>query len=324
MRVLRPIGHEEQLSVIDHLDELRSRLIISGVALAVAFCVGFWQNHALIQVLNRALPSAAKTGLGAQQTVNNDLESFFAQAKRQLAAAGAGLSAAHHVPASVSANLDQLARAAGRVAQILPTDASAQAKPVTLGPGESFTTTLLVVGYFALLAALPVLIYQLYAFVLPALNRDERRVAVPTMVAAPVLFTIGVVFTYFAVLPPAIHFLQSYNSQEFQILIQAGTYYKFEVYLMLGIGLLFQVPLLLLALQKAGLVTARTLTLNWRYATVIIAVIAAALPGVDPVTMMLETLPLILLYAASILMLRWVEYRERKRVLAQDGRKGDR
>ena len=100
-------------------------------------------------------------------------------------------------------------------------------------------------------------------------------------------------FTFFAILPPAIHFLQGYNSRQFQILVQAKTYYKFEIILMLGIGLAFQVPLLLLALQKVGVITASTLTLNWRYATVLIAVIAAALPGVDPVTMAFETLPLV-------------------------------
>jgi sec-independent protein translocase protein TatC len=323
MKVLRPIGHEEQLSIIDHLDELRSRLIICAAALAVAFGVCFWQNHALIDALNRALPPAAKTGLGAQQTVNSDLGRFFGDMERQLAAAGAGLQTSKGVPASVARDLDNVARDAGHISKLLPKDASAQAKPITIGVGESFTTTLLVVVYFSLLFTLPLLLYQLYAFILPALSHQERRVAVPTMIAAPVLFTVGVVFTYFAILPPAVHFLQGYNSKDFQILVQASTYYKFEVYMMLGIGLLFQVPLGLLGLQKMGVITADTLTLNWRYAIVIIAIIAAALPGVDPVTMILETLPLILLYAASIVMLKWVEYRNNRRALAQPERESD-
>jgi sec-independent protein translocase protein TatC len=323
MKVLRPIGHEEQLSIIDHLDELRSRLIICAAALIVAFGLCFWQNHALIDALNRALPPAAKTGLGAQQSVNTDLGHFFADFERQLAAASAGLQASKGVPSSVARDLDNVARDAGQIAKILPKDASAQAKPITIGVGESFTTTLLVVGYFALLFTLPLLLYQLYAFILPALSKQERRVAVPTMIAAPLLFTVGVVFTYFAILPPAVHFLQGYNSQDFQILVQAATYYKFEVYLMLGIGLLFQVPLGLLGLQKMGVITSRTLTLNWRYATVIIAVIAAALPGVDPVTMLLETLPLLVLSAISIVMLKWVEYRNGTRGLAEPPAGGD-
>ena len=141
----------------------------------------------------------------------------------------------------------------------------------------------------------------------PALSKQERRVATPTMIAAPLLFVTGAVFTYFAVLPPAIHFLQGYNSEQFQILISGEVVLPFEIILMMGIGLAFQVPLLALGLQKVGIISANTLTLNWRYATVLIAVIVAALPGVDPVTMTMETLPLVALYVASIVMLKWVE-----------------
>ncbi len=99
------------------------------------------------------------------------------------------------------------------------------------------------------------------------------------MVAAPLLFLTGVAFAYFVVLPPAVHFLQGYNSQNFDILVQAKTYYTFQILTMLGIGLAFQLPLGLLALQRLGAINARTLTRNWRYATVIIAVVAAAMPG---------------------------------------------
>ncbi len=137
---------------------------------------------------------------------------------------------------------------------------------MTIGPSEAFTTTLMVAGYFALMVTLPMLLYQLYAFVIPALSRDERRIAVPSMIAAPLLFVAGCVFTYFAIVPPAMHFLQGYNSNDFTNLLQAKAYYKFEIILMMGIGLAFQVPLLLLALQKVGMITASTLTLNWRYA----------------------------------------------------------
>jgi sec-independent protein translocase protein TatC len=317
MAKLRPIGHEDRLSIIDHLDELRSRLIVCGVALFVAFGLCFWQNHPLIDALNRALPPAAKSGLGAQQHVNATLGSEFAGIQKSLGAAGALLQQTKSVPPAVGTDILQAAKYAGRAAKTLPKDASAQAKPVTLGVGETFTTTLLVVGYFALLFTLPLLLYQAYAFILPALSRNEKRVALPAMIAAPVLFAAGAVFTFFAILPPAIHFLQGYNSQDFQILVQAKTYYKFEIILMLGIGVAFQIPLGLLALQKIGVITARTLTANWRYATVLIAIAAAALPGVDPVTMAFETLPLVLLYLASIVLLRWVEYRARKRSLAE-------
>jgi len=314
---LRPIAHEDQLSIIDHLDELRSRLIVCGAAFLLVFCICFWQNHALIVALNRALPPAAKSGIGAQQKVNTDLAHELAGMAKSLKDASAALLPSKSVSPAVSAYLHQAGSYAATAARLLPKDASAQAKPITIGVGESFTTTLLVVAYFALLFTLPLLLYQFYAFLLPALSKEERRIAVPTMIAAPVLFVIGAGFTYLAVLPPAVHFLQGYNSKDFQILIQASTYYKFEVIMMLGIGLAFQVPLLLLGLQKLGVITASTLTLNWRYAAVIIAVIAAALPGVDPVTMTLETVPLILLYIVSIVLLKWVEHRASRRSLVE-------
>jgi sec-independent protein translocase protein TatC len=314
---LRPIAHEDQLSIIDHLDELRSRLIVCGAAFLFVFCICFWQNHALIVALNRALPPAAKSGIGAQQKVNTDLAHELAGLAKSLKGASTALLPSKSVSPAVSGYLHQAGSYAATAARLLPKDASAQAKPITIGVGESFTTTLLVVAYFAMLFTLPLLLYQFYAFLLPALSKEERRVAVPTMIAAPVLFVIGAGFTYLEVLPPAVHFLQGYNSKDFQILIQASTYYKFEVIMMLGIGLAFQVPLLLLGLQKLGIITASTLTLNWRYAAVIIAVIAAALPGVDPVTMTLETVPLILLYIVSIVLLKWVERRANKRSLVE-------
>lgn len=327
MRVLRPIGHEDQLSIVDHLDELRSRLLICGAALVVAFCVCFVFNHALINALNRPLPQASKTGLGAQQRVNKDLGGFLSDMHDKLGAAGAKLQASGGQVGAAGTDLTQAASDAAAAAKLLskaqPTGTSTREKLITLGPAEPFTVTLVAVGYFSLLITLPLILYQLYAFVLPALSGEERRVALPSMIAAPVLFILGAGFSYFEIVPPAIHFLQGYNADEFQTLLQAGTFYRFEVLLMIGIGAAFEVPLFLLALQKLGVITARTLTLNWRYAAVIIAILAAALPGVDPVTMTLETVPLILLYVASIVMLKWVEHRNYKRQLAEMRSGGD-
>src|SRR5262249_10524111 len=149
---------------------------------------------------------------------------------------------------------------------------------------EPFTTTLTVCAYFALLFSLPVLMYQAYAFVIPALNRQERRIAFPLVLSAPALFIVGVVFAFLVVLKPAVHFLQGYNSEQFNILVQAKTFYQFEIFTMLGIGLAFQLPLVLLGLHRLGAINGTTLTRHWRYAVVIIAVIAAAMPGADPVT----------------------------------------
>ena len=311
---LRPIGQEDRLSIIDHLDELRSRVIVCLATLLVAFCVCFWQNHLLLNILNNALPSASKSGLGHQPSLDAALGRELKRASVKLSNAAGDL--AKSQPAAAT-EIDGAARALGQVARDYPKAAAQQEKPIVVGVGEGFVVTMVVSAYFAVLITLPLLLYQLYAFVIPALSKDERRVATPAMLAAPFLFLAGAVFTYFAVLPPAVHFLQGYNNTEFQVLVGANSYYKFEIMLLMGIGLAFQVPLLALALQRVGAISASTLTLNWRYALVIIAVIVAALPGVDPVTMTMETLPLVALYLLSIVMLKWVEHRNHKRALAE-------
>jgi sec-independent protein translocase protein TatC len=310
MARLRPIGHEDRLSIVDHLDELRARLVVCAAVVGVAFGICFWQNNSLIHVLNRALPKSntiASQNDVAKLAIQEPKERagflHTASALKALAQPGSGLSAAGRASAAEAASGLRQALSS------LSTKGENQVKPITIGIGEPFTTTLSVVFYFALLFSLPVLIYQGYAFVIPAMNPNEKRVALPIMGAAPVLFAIGVVFTYFVVLPGAVHFLQGFNSGQFDVLVQAKAYYTFEIFTMLGIGLAFQLPLGLLGLDAIGAINARTLTRNWRYCVVVIAVIAAALPGADPVTTGLEMLPLILLYLASIALLKVADRR---------------
>jgi len=308
-KVLRPIGHDDRLSIVDHLDELRSRLIICLVALGLAFAVCFWQNHALLNVLNRALPHnssvTTQQGLGRAASQAAQLRQLFVGE----AAANRALAVSPGVSAQAKQAYLSAAAAFERIAKNLPEAAPTQEKPITIGVGEPFTTTLTVAAYFALLFALPVLIYEAYGFVIPALERNERRVAIPVMLAAPALFLAGAVFAYWIVLPPAVHFLQGYNHEQFDVLVQAKAYYSFEIITMLAIGLAFQLPLGLLALHRIGVINGSTLTRHWRYAVVVIAVIAAAMPGADPVTTGLETLPLVILFLASIVMLKIADRR---------------
>jgi sec-independent protein translocase protein TatC len=316
-KVLRPIGHEDRLSIVDHLDELRNRLIVCLAVLLGAFGICFWQNHALIGLLNRALPHnssvATQQGLGSVASQAVVARNFYESqaAANQAAANSPGLSAAAR-----QAYL-HAAAAAQRAAKILPNSAPTKEKPITLGVGEPFTTTLTVAAYFALLFSLPVLIYEAYAFVIPALSRSERRVATPVMIVAPLLFLAGAAFAYVFVLPPAVHFLQGYNHEQFDVLVQAKAYYSFQVITMLAIALAFQLPLALLGLQRMGLINGSTLTRHWRYATVGIAVIAAAMPGADPVTTGLETAPLVILFLASIVMLKIADRRAAARAAAE-------
>jgi sec-independent protein translocase protein TatC len=312
---LRPIGHDDRLSVIDHLDELRTRLIICALVLVVTFGFCFWQNHALLKVLNRALPATPATSSNHISGLTGDSVKE-ARAWDAVANAAQALAQSANQSATDRGHFAQLAQGARDAATALP-HTTAKRLPITIGVGEPFTTTLTISAYFALLFALPVLIYQGYAFVLPALNPKERRIAIPVMAAAPILFLGGVAFAYQVVLPPAVHFLQGYNSQNFDILVQAKTYYTFEIFTLLGIGLAFQLPLGLLSLQRLGVINSHTLTKNWRYATVIMAVIAAAMPGADPVTTGLEMLPLVLLFLASIVMLKVADRRAAARAAAE-------
>ena len=272
---LRPIGHEDRLSIVDHLDELRTRLIICGVALVVAFGFCFWQNQRLLDALNRALPDTPAT---SQNHISGLTGDSVNERKGLLKAAAADkqLAASTANPALKQSYL-QAAAGLTEAAQALPAS-TGKRLPITIGVGEPFTTTLTVAAYFALLITLPVLLYQVYAFVIPALNPEEKSVALPVMLAAPALFLAGAAFAYFFVLPPAVHFL---------------------------------------ALHRLGVINGRTLTKHWRYATVIMAVIAAAMPGADPVSTAFEMLPLVVLYLASIVMLKIADRRAAARAATE-------
>jgi sec-independent protein translocase protein TatC len=300
---LRPIGHEDRLSVVDHLDELRNRLIVCAVALAVSFGVCFWQNGQLLELLNRPLekstPSAQDTGKGrisgvaaAQTQTRAGLSQAAKALKRVATGPSLGTAADRRDLARAATGLE---RAADALPKIVP-----KRKPITTGVGEPFTATLTVAFYFAVLLALPLMLYQVYAFVLPAFSPGERRVALPVMLGVPFLFIAGVAFGYFAVLPPAIRFLQNFNDDNFDVLLQARDYYKFSILTLVALGLCFQVPLGMMALGRVGILNRGFLIRHWRYAIVIIAVLAALLPGVDPVTTLLEMIPLLVLYALSI------------------------
>jgi sec-independent protein translocase protein TatC len=317
-RAFRPIGHEDRLSIVEHLSELRGRLVVCLGVLLVAFGLCFWQNHRLLDVLNRALPhvSTSSGQHGLASLPNRSVKERAALLKS--AAAFQTLAVAPNTSIAARAAYAQAAAGLSEAANELPSTATAQEKPITIGVGEPFTTTLTVAAYFALLFSLPLLIYQGYAFVIPALRPQERRVARPVTVFAPALFLIGVVFAYLVVLPPAVRFLQGYNSQNFDILVQAKAYYTFEILTMLAIGVSFQLPLGLLALHRLGVVNGTTLTRHWRYAVVVIAVIAAAFPGADPVTTGLETLPLVVLYLVSIVMLKIADRRAAARAAAEE------
>jgi sec-independent protein translocase protein TatC len=312
---LRPIGHEDRLSVVDHLDELRNRLIVCVAVLAVLFGVCFWQSPRLLDVLNHPLTHLSGTARNHISGVTGDQVGE----RQQLLAAVADLRQLARSSTLAPGDRALIGSAASHfegAAKALPAHTPGVA-PVTLGPGEPFTVSLTVSIYFALLVSLPLILYEIYAYVVPAFTPRERAVAAPIMFVAPMMFFLGVLFTYFVVLPPAIKFLQGYNASQFQALVQARPLYSFEVLTMGSIGLAFEIPLLLLGLRAAGYINARTLTKHWRYAMVILAVIAAAMPGSDPVTTGLEAAPLFVLYLLSIVVLKLADRRAARRAAAE-------
>jgi sec-independent protein translocase protein TatC len=138
--------------------------------------------------------------------------------------------------------------------------------------------------------------------VLPAFSPRERQVALPLMALVPFLFVAGVLFAYYLVLPAAINFLQNFNDDNFDILLQARDYYRFSLMVLMVMGVLFQVPIGVLAVTRVGIVTPRQLRNSRRYAILVIAIVAMLLPGADPFTMLLMMAPLIVLYEGSILL----------------------
>lgn len=306
---LRPVGHQDRLAVVDHLDELRLRLIVSAVVLAVAFGLCFWQNHQLLRLIDSPLAHQTQAQvekghgpLGQTYTVQRSARDVAVQLHAVaglLAATPAAASKIHAVQASLDRDISRLSA---------PPQGN---RPVTLSIGEPFTTTVTVSFVFALMLALPVLLWQLYAFLAPALDYESRRRTRPLAAAVPVLALSGLAFGYFVVLPGAVRFFQNFNSGEFNTLVQASQYYKFAATTLLAMAVLFQVPVAILAVTRAGLISPRQLRAGRRYAIAACAAVAALLPG-DLITMLLETVPLYLLYEASLVLATIIERRARR------------
>jgi sec-independent protein translocase protein TatC len=300
---IRPIGHEDRLSLVEHLEELRTRLIISAVVLAVAFGFCLWQNHELLHILNQPLQTQTKKQVQkGQGTVGQavlaqrgvlKLSGDTQAALRALEQPGSGVSP------KVRAQLPPLIAAMKADVAKIPRKATGD-NPVTLGVGEPFTTTITVSLLFALVISLPLILYEVYGFILPALSADEKRIARPLLAAIPFLFAVGVMFGYFVVLPAAVRFFVNFNASEFNVLVQASQFYRFAATILVAMGLVFQVPVVILAATRVGLVTVQQLRKSRRYALVACAAVAAFLPG-DAITLVLETVPLYVLYEASIL-----------------------
>jgi sec-independent protein translocase protein TatC len=321
---IRPVGHEERLSLVEHLDELRTRIILSVIAFVVAFSVCYWQNDRVLDIVNRPLDHAHRVDCSGGKKADDALERsgcFNEAVGKYLKSAAPALgdsartlsrlsrdSGASSLTRAQAAAAAQSLRAsavqAAAAAKLTP-KASTGRQPVTLGVTEPFLTTITVSAYAALLLALPFILYQLYAFILPAFSREERRVALPLMSLVPVLFIAGVVFGYFLALPRAVQFLQNYNDGAFDILVQAKDYYRFCTLLLAAMGVLFQIPVGILAIVRLRILTVKQLRAYRGYALILFAIVAAVVtPTPDPFTMLIALAPLVVLYEVSLLLAR--------------------
>jgi sec-independent protein translocase protein TatC len=228
----RRLHHGEEATLVEHLDELRSRLIIGLVALVPAFGLTFAFHERIIDWLTGPLPDDKRL--------------------------------------------------------------------VTLGVIEPFTTSVKVSLIAALALAFPVLLWQIWSFLAPAVDVRAQRVVLTCVLIATALFTCGVVFMYYVVLPRALEFLTSFDDELYDIQIRASYYYSFAAWTLLAGGLAFQMPIFVLALVRLRVLTSARLRRNRKVAFVALLVFAILLPTVDPVSLAFEVVPLLVLYEASI------------------------
>ena len=241
----RRLRHGEEATLVEHLGELRTRLIISLTALAVGFGVAYGFHGRILNWLNRPLPD----------------------------------------------NLQ---------------------KPVTFSPIEPFATSIMVSLWAGLLLALPIVLWQLWAFLAPAFEERRQRGVLVPVAFATVLGLGGVLFGYFVILTPAIHFLTNYDSSHYNIQIRARDYYRFVSFVLLGVAVAFEVPVFVLALVRLRILSAAQLRHTWRLGIFVMTVIGVILPGVDPVSTLLSVIPLVLLYVLAIGLATFLEPRWRE------------
>ena len=239
---VRRLDHGEEATLVEHLTELRDRLIACFVVAAVVFAVAFWRYHDLFQILNGPLPHKLK-----------------------------------------------------------------ESKPITTEIGEAFTLTIMISAYTAILVTFPFTLYQLYSYLIPAFSQDAAKRVKPMLLFVPLLFTAGAIFGYYVVVPSAVRFLYFWASNEVTALPRAKSIYPFEMTMMFVMGIIFEMPAAVWILARLHILSSRVMKKNRRIAIVVLAAGAAALPGTDPISMLLELLPLLILFEVSILVAKAVE-----------------
>ena len=174
-------------------------------------------------------------------------------------------------------------------------------------PTDAFFTAFSLSLDIAILVTLPLLTYQIYAFVIPAFSREHHKRIRSLALMIPVLFVAGVAFGWFLVLPPALDFLLNFGGNDFSVNLRATEYLQFITLLMIAMGVIFEMPAFMYTLAKMRIINSAFMRRTWRYAVVLLAVVAGVLPGADPISFVFEFAPLLVLYAFSYLLVKMVD-----------------
>ena len=243
MNVPRRVTPDEQIDLVDHLDELRSRIIIVLAVLAVAMSVLFWKSGEILHFLSQPIR-------------------------------------------------DQIPNWQGFL---------------VLSPLDQIMTSISIAIYGALIITLPVLTYQIYAFILPAFPEEHHKHIKPMVWSVPLLFLIGVAFGWYLVVPPSLDFLIGFNNDQFNVQLTAQKYIQFVLLTQLAMGIVFEMPMVMMTLGRLGIVSSAMMKRHWRISIVALAVLAMLLPGVDPISYIVEFIPLLVLYGLSYFLVKLVE-----------------
>ncbi len=312
-----------------HLVELRKRLGLSVLSVFIAFIVAFTFHNSILSWITAPLNNAL-TEVGriiesqnkAQWTIKTEEANRSTVQKVSAFATASKLQdrleeAAKIADTKLSLILEEAATAAKELAVSLKqlddanlsniqTHTDFEGKITTHQVGGAFFVALKVSFFAGLLGAMPFILYQLWLFVAPGLYNNEKKMVIPFVAGGSIMFFIGVIFAYYVVTPFGFQFLITFGSFLYTPFINIEDYVGFFTKIMLGFGVAFELPVFAYFLAILGLVTDRTLIDFFKYAIVIIFVLAALLTPPDILTQLLMAAPLVILYGISILIVRAV------------------
>jgi sec-independent protein translocase protein TatC len=334
----------KQMSFLEHLDEFRRRLVNSVIIVVIAFMLCWFVSdkiynflsvpirQALSEAQRRELPVEGLTGderilsLSSLQEGEMGRYVFDRATKFGVSVVSPGTSVQAKVTRDATGNFGLFTDEAIFTSNaIIPkgirlpvdlkgkdlTEASADERLIVTTAGEGFTLYVTVSLYAAIALSIPLLLFQIWGFISPALYRHERAYVTPFIALSTISFVIGAAFAYYILFPPAVKYLLGISS-EFQLMLRATDYFEFITLIMLAMGVIFQMPAITYVLSRIGLVSASLLIGSWKIALVVILIVAAVVsPTGDIPNLMLFATPMMFLYVVSIF-IAWFFGRRRK------------